>query len=203
VLERNALRKENSMNILALQGSPRRKGNTQAVLEIALSSAQQAGAKTETIHLAGLSNLTGCMECFACQQDAEEPSCAVDDDMQSILEKAIRADVIIWSTPVFCWSPAWPLKLAMDRFYCMFRFGEANDHTCLLKDKKMAAVITAGGGEDDGADLVTDTCKRLAKFSQAEWLGALVAANVDSPDGIRTDAHLVNRVQEFGRELLR
>jgi len=189
------------MKILALQGSPRRKGNTQTVLDIILTAAGQAGAETETIQLADLKNLTGCMECFACQQNTEEPSCAIDDDMQPILEKAIRSDVIVWATPVFCWSPAWPLKMAMDRFYCTFKFGEGNDFKCLLQGLKMAAVITAGGGEDDGADLVTETCKRLTNLSQGEWLGAFVAAHVESAAGIHADAGLVERAREFGRKL--
>ena len=65
----------------------------------------------------------------------------------------------------------------------------------------MAAVITAGGGDDDGADLVTETCRRMAEFAQARWLGAFVAARVESPDSIRADAELVDRARAFGRQL--
>jgi multimeric flavodoxin WrbA len=193
----------NGMKILALQGSPRPNGNTHAVLESVLSAASQAGAASEVVQLADLENLTGCMECFACQQKPDEPGCAIDDDMQGILEKAIKVDVIIWATPVFCWSPAWPLKMAMDRFYCMFKFNDTDyeDFRCLLQGRKMAAVITAGGGENDGADLVMESCRRLADLSQANWLGALVAANVASPEAIRADTDLVERARQFGRRL--
>ena len=189
------------MKILALQGSPRPKGNTQAVLEIVLAAAEQAGADAEIIQLSSLKNLTGCRECFTCQQETDSPSCVIDDDMQAVLEKALRADVIVWATPVFCWSPAWLLKMAMDRFYCMFKFNGGNDFKCLLQGRKMAAVITAGGGEEDGADLVTETCRRMTNLSQGEWLGALVAGHVETSDSIRADAELVERARAFGRQL--
>lgn len=189
------------MKILALQGSPRAEGNTQALLEMVLDAATAAGAEAECIHLAGLDNLTGCGECQACQGRLDEPGCSIDDDMQPILAQAIAADVIVWATPVFIASPAWPLKMAMDRFFCMFKFVGDDVVKCLLEGRKMAAVVTAGGDEDEGADLVTEICRRLADFSRNEWLGALVAANVESAAGIRADADLIERARAFGRQL--
>lgn len=189
------------MRLLALQGSPRPNGNTQAVLDIVLASARKAGAETETIQLIDLKNLKGCMECLACDKNLDEPACAVDDDMQAILEKAIKADVIVWATPVFCWAPSWLLKMAMDRFYCMFKFDESGDYKCLLAGRKMAAVISAGGAENDGADLIQETCRRMAQFAEAQWLGAFIAGKVTDPDSIRADTALVERAGAFGRQL--
>ena len=189
------------MRILALQGSPRPHGNTQAVLEAVLAAAREAGAHTETIQLSGLRDLTGCRECFSCQSDHDQPACAIADDMLTVLGKALKADLIVWATPVFCWAPAWPLVIAMNRFFCMFKFQEGEVVKSLLAGRKMAAVITAGGGADDGSDLVTQIFQRTAKFSQAQWLGALVAGEVKTPDTIRADAALMERAREFGRKL--
>jgi multimeric flavodoxin WrbA len=189
------------MKILAIQGSPRPEGHTQAVLDIILESAAEAGASTEVIQLAEYQDLSGCIECFACQQTPDAPGCVVEDDMQDVLSKVIQADVVILATPVFCWSPSWYLKMAIDRFYCLFKFESETEVRCLVAGRKMAGVITAGGDENDGADLVTDTLSRLAKFSNNEWLGAFVAASVKSVEGIRNDADLVQRAKEFGRQL--
>ncbi len=191
------------MKILALLGSPRKDGNTRAVLDMILESADAAGAITEVIELSELKNLTGCMECYGCQATGDEPGCVVQDDMQPILAKAMDADVIVWASPVFCWAPSWLIKMAMDRFFCMFKFEEGlEDPKCLLAGRKMAAVITAGGGEDDGADSVQETCRRLAQYSKTEWLGAFIAAKVESPDAIRTDKGLAERATAFGRKLV-
>jgi multimeric flavodoxin WrbA len=190
-----------AVKILAIQGSPRPEGNTQAVLDIALDAATEAGGTVEVIQLAEYQDLAGCIECFACQQTPDAPGCVVEDDMQEVLAKVIQADVIVLATPVFCWAPTWYLKMVLDRFYCLFKFESETEIRCLLEGRKMAAVISAGGDENDGADLVLDMCQRMAKFSKTEWLGALVAANVKSPDAIRADSALVERAREFGKKL--
>ncbi len=189
------------MNILALQGSPRVGGNTQAVLDMVIAAAEEAGAQTETIQLANLKDLTGCKECYACQKKPDEPGCAVKDDMQAVYGKMLEAELVVWAMPVFCWSPSWLAKMAMDRLFCMFKFQDGGDVNCLLAGRKMAAVITAGGGGDDGADLVTETCRRIAEYSKVHWLGALTAANVESPETIRADKDLVERADAFGKQL--
>ncbi len=189
------------MRLVAIQGSPRKESNTQAVLDFVVEAAQRAGADTEVIHLAELKNLSGCRECFLCQGTPDAPGCVVDDDMQPILDKLLLANVFVIATPVFCWSPCWLTKMAMDRLYCMFKFEDSAVRS-LLEGRRMAAVITAGGGEEDGADLVLDTCRRLAEFSKSLWLGAFVAGNVKDAASIRADVHLVKRARAFGRRLV-
>ncbi len=189
------------MKILAIHGSPRRTGNTRAVLDIVLQAAQDAGAHTEVAQLSELKGLSGCLECFTCQQEASEPGCAVNDGLQDVLRKSTQSDVILWATPVFCWSPSWLVKMAMDRSYCLFKFHEDGEHDSLLEGRRQAAIITAGGGADDGADLVQESFRRLANFSKGEWLGALIAAHVENPDTIRADSALLHRAREFGRKL--
>jgi multimeric flavodoxin WrbA len=167
-----------------------------------IAAARSAGARTETVQLSRLKNITGCLECFACQKEANHPGCAVKDDLQAVIDKVMKADLIVWATPVFCWSPAWPLKMAMDRLYCTFKFNKDGQFKSLLAGRKMAAVITAGGGDEDGADLITETCKRIAKFSKTKWLGAMVVANATTPKALREDRKLAAHARAFGRRLV-
>ncbi len=191
------------MKILVIQGSPRPDGNTQAVLDTVLAAAEQAGAKTQTVQLSRLKGAVGCMECRACKQHRDEPGCAVDDGIAPILSQAVEADLILWATPVFCWSPSWLIKMVMDRFSSMFKFEDTIESVrSLLDGKKMAAVITAAGGEKDGADLVAETCRRMAQFSKCDWLGALTVANVVDAATIRADADLTERAGAFGSALV-
>ena len=136
---------------------------------------------------------------IACPDD--EPGCVVDDDMQMILDKTLAADVLILATPVFCWSPSWCLKMVMDRYYCMFKFGEDGTVRCLLEGMDMAGVITAGGGENDGADLTREVLQRMARFSSARWAGALVAPNLQGPESVTEDSDLMARARAFGAQL--
>ena len=55
--------------IIAINGSPRKNGNTAALLNKALEGASSQGATTEMINLYDL-NFKGCMSCFACKLKA-------------------------------------------------------------------------------------------------------------------------------------
>ena len=189
------------MKVLALLGSPRPDGNTRAVLDSVLEGARQAGAETELIELSSLKDLSGCMECFVCQETPDAPGCAVDDDMQGVLARALTADVLLLATPVFCWSMSWLLKAAVDRFYCMFKFGD-EEVRCLLEGRGLAGVITAGGDEHDGADGVTESFRRLAQFSKCHWLGTFIAANATTPEALRADQDLGRGARKFGLNLV-
>lgn len=188
------------MQIYALLGSPRPQGNTRAVLDLVLDGARGAGARVELAELSRLKRLTGCRECFSCQGEPDKPGCAIDDDAQEVLAKALTAQVLVFATPVFCWSMSWLLKCVADRMYCMFKFG-GDEVRCLLKGRGLAGVITAGGDHGDGADLVEESFRRFARYSGCDWLGVFCAAPVDTPESIRNDADLCRRASEFGSRL--
>jgi len=54
------------MNIVAINGSPRKNANTATLLKHALAGAEKNGAQTELVHLYDF-NYTGCVSCFACK----------------------------------------------------------------------------------------------------------------------------------------
>lgn len=190
------------MRILALQGSPRANGNTQALLEIVQRGAQDAGARVEVVQLSELRNLTGCEECYVCQQSREEHGCAIDDDMQDVHARMLAADVIVWATPVFCWTPSWLLKMAMDRTFCMFRFGPDKQTRCALAGRRMAGVITCGDAADNQADLIAAALERMAKLAGCSWLGCCVAGEVKDRESIRQNAERCAQAEAFGRRLV-
>ena len=91
------------MNILAINGSPRKKWNTATLLEKALAGAAAQGATTELIHLYDL-NYKGCTSCFACKM-IDGPSngrCAMQDELRPVLEKIeTEVDALILGSPIY------------------------------------------------------------------------------------------------------
>lgn len=78
--------------IIAINGSPRRNGNTAELLQHALRGAADAGAETELVHLYSL-NFKGCLSCFYCKRkDKEHGVCAVKDDLSPVIERVKEAD---------------------------------------------------------------------------------------------------------------
>ena len=88
--------------IIAVNGSPRKKGNTAEVLTHALKGAQDAGAETELIHLADL-DFSGCKSCFACKLKGGKSygKCALNDDLTPVLEKILACDGLLVGSPIY------------------------------------------------------------------------------------------------------
>ncbi len=90
------------MKVIAINGSPRKDGNTASLLQKALEGAKSMGADTEIIYLYDL-NFKGCTSCFACKiKDSKYIGrCAMKDDLTSILEKISGCDVLLLGSPIY------------------------------------------------------------------------------------------------------
>ena len=104
-------------NLIAINGSPRKNGNTAQLLQRALQGAQDAGASAEIVNLYSL-NFKGCTSCFACKlKSRPHGSCAMKDDLSPILEKARNADAIIFGTPVYYMNFSANMVAFIERFF--------------------------------------------------------------------------------------
>ena len=119
------------MKVIAICGSPRKNGNTEIMLKEALKGAQNKGAKTELINLAG-KNIRYCLG----HDDCLYP-CKIKDDMGAIYKKMITADIIIIGSPVYYCNVSGLLKNFMDRCVCL-------TEGLKLKGKIGAAVTVSG-----------------------------------------------------------
>jgi multimeric flavodoxin WrbA len=88
--------------VLAINGSPRKNANTAILLQKALEGAASVGAETEIIHLIDL-QYRGCISCFACKRKGTKfiGSCALQDELTPVLEKAMQSDAIILGSPIY------------------------------------------------------------------------------------------------------
>jgi multimeric flavodoxin WrbA len=104
------------MNVLAINGSPRKKWNTATLLEHALEGAASAGAETELIHLYDL-DYKGCTSCFACKLKGGKSygKCAVLDGLTPVLEKLEDVDVLILGSPVYFGTVTGMMRCCMER----------------------------------------------------------------------------------------
>jgi len=161
-------------------GSPREHGNTARLLDKVSDTLKEKGAKSKTVFLPDY-KIKPCIECFACQKTARKPGCKIKDDMQEMYEKILGSDVIVFAAPVFFWSYAAQIKPFIDRLFCLGKY-EKEPIVSLVKGKKCALVLTAGGDEFDGADLVVQSYARMADFSQMQNLGHLVIGEYTGHD---------------------
>ena len=102
--------------IVAIYGSPRRKGNTSALLKKAIEGARDCGAGVEEIVLRDL-KISPCLEIYGCLQAGE---CAIKDDFQMVRDKILNAQGLILASPVFFYTVSAHTKMMMDRFQSLW-----------------------------------------------------------------------------------
>lgn len=103
--------------IFAINGSPRKNGNTAQLLQKALEGAASVGAETELIQLADL-KFSGCRSCFSCKRLAN-PSfgCAIKDDLSELLMELVDADGIVMGTPIYFGAETGLYRNFLERLY--------------------------------------------------------------------------------------
>lgn len=102
------------MYALAVNGSPRRNGNTETLLKHALTPLDAAGWETELVQLGGRP-IRGCMACEKCGQ-RQNLRCVFEDDVfNDIMEKMLKADAIILGSPTYFTDVSAEMKALIDR----------------------------------------------------------------------------------------
>jgi multimeric flavodoxin WrbA len=106
------------MNVIAINGSPRKKWNTATLLEKALEGAVSEGAETELVHLYNL-NYKGCVSCFACKTKGHKSygKCAVQDDLTPIFKKIEGVKALILGSPIYFGSVTGEMRSFLERLF--------------------------------------------------------------------------------------
>lgn len=100
------------MKVLALNGSPRKGGNTEILVDAALSEAEKHGHAWEKLRLYDY-RIEPCVDCRSCKRG--ELKCVLKDDMPKIYAEIDAADVLILATPIYWYGPTAKMKLLIDR----------------------------------------------------------------------------------------
>lgn len=102
--------------ILVISTSPRRGSNSEALAEAFASGAREAGHEVELVSLRG-KDVQFCRGCFVCQ---ETQRCVIHDDADTLRQKALEADVLVFATPIYYYEMSGQLKTLLDRFNPLF-----------------------------------------------------------------------------------
>jgi len=99
------------VKILAIYGSPRRKGNTSLLLKNAVKGAIEAGAEVEEIILRDL-KMSPCLEIYGCKKTGR---CVIQDDFQQVYDKLLSCQGLMLASPIFFYTVSAHTKILMDR----------------------------------------------------------------------------------------
>ncbi|MGD2125371.1 MAG: flavodoxin family protein [Desulfobacteraceae bacterium] len=97
--------------ILAIYGSPRRKGNTSLLLKKAVEGAAEGGGTVEEIVLRDL-KMSPCLEIYGCKETGR---CVIKDDFQKVYDQLLECQGLMLASPIFFYTVSAYTKILMDR----------------------------------------------------------------------------------------
>lgn len=103
------------MKVIAINGSPRKDGNTSQALNIMAEELEQQGIGVEIIQIGQL-NIHGCIACGYCWT-SEENYCVFKDDIVNEVTKMREADGFILASPTYYAGIAGTMKSFLDRVF--------------------------------------------------------------------------------------
>lgn len=138
-----------TIKLLGICGSPRKNGNSQFLLEIALEAAEATAPGVVKSELYSISGKTF-NPCDACNQCHDKLGYCrqIDDDFAELRDKWLAADAIIYSVPIFHMGIPGQLKCFIDRL------GNSVVDSFNSRLLKVIGVLTQGSGMSTGQEAV-------------------------------------------------
>ncbi len=102
------------MKAIAINGSPRKGGNTEILLRAALEPLAAEGWETEFFQLGG-QPIRGCRACYECFRTQNARCSQKDDVFNECFEKLLQADAILLGSPTYFSDVSAEMKALLDR----------------------------------------------------------------------------------------
>jgi multimeric flavodoxin WrbA len=186
--------------ILAINGSPRRRGNTEVLLDAVVKGASAAGASCEVVRVSDL-NIHPCIGCGGCEKNGE---CVLEDDMTGLYPKILAADRIILASPIYFYGITAQAKAFVDRCQALWsrrrlmeREGRWVDDPA-RKGYLVAVAATRGAKVFDGARL---TAQYAFEAMGMAYGGELLVRGIDRRGEMLRHAAQLAEAETFGYEL--
>jgi multimeric flavodoxin WrbA len=175
------------MKAVAINGSPRKGGNTELLLKQVLVPLAKAGWDTDFVQLGG-KLIRGCQACYECFKKKNSRCSQKDEFFNLCMEKMLAADAIILGSPTYFTDVSAEMKALIDRAGLV-----AVANGGLFRGKIGAAVVAVRRG---GGTHAFDTMNHLFLMS-----GMIVPGSIYWNLGFGLDKGDVTKDEEAGRNM--
>ncbi len=194
------------MNILVLNGSPKKKSDTFRLTEAFLNGLNADGRHTVNIVNVIDRQIAPCRGCFGCWERGNG-HCVIEDDQNGILDLYRNADVIIWSFPLYCYGMPSHLKAVLDRTIPLVRMKMVREADGTVRHEALAdfshthtLVICGCGfphweGNFDGLKQMCKTC-----FCNPDMICVPETPLLNVPEAAVVADPLLTRFRKAGEE---
>jgi multimeric flavodoxin WrbA len=131
------------VNVLVVNASPRRDGNSARLAASSAAGAREAGHSVDVVHLDDHVRhfLRDCRRCRGA-----DGRCTIDDGYERLLrDRVLPADAIVLATPLYWYGVSGQLKTFFDRMFCFIAASQpdAERFVAGLAEKRLAVLIAS------------------------------------------------------------
>jgi multimeric flavodoxin WrbA len=189
------------VKILAIYGSPRRKGNTTLLLKNAVKGAIEAGAEVEEIILRDL-KMSPCLEIYGCKKTGR---CVIKDDFQQVYDKLLSCQGLMLASPIFFYTVSAHTKILMDRCQSLWVKKYWLKKNTIESPKFTRKGLFISVGATKGKRLFDGTLLSIRYFFEIldmELWRSLLYRSLDSEGDILGHPEYLLEAQRSGKELV-
>jgi len=185
--------------VAGICGSPRQGGNSDTLLDAALTAAEGAGADVRRIYLRDL-DFVPCQNCGYCSQHGV---CRIQDDMTTVYAALDGAGVVLLAAPIYFCSLSAQAKAMIDR--CQPYWARKY----VLKQEpprtgRVGGFLSCGGSEDDRFLACTERIvKSWYYVLGVDYGGCVFVPGLDKLGDAAGHPTATRDAAAFGRKLIR
>ena len=180
--------------VVAFMGSPRKKGNTEALVNEALRGAKAAGAETKKYNLNEM-NIKPCQSCYYCRANE---GCPIQDDMSGVYEDLKQADAVVIGSPVYMFQVSAQVKLLLDRLFPMMNL----EFKPRWGVKKTLMLYTQGNPDPKSFASSFEANETVLKFMGLDTTETIISADANDMEAAKKNKALLAKVFEAGKKLV-
>ncbi|MCI9470123.1 MAG: flavodoxin family protein [Lachnospiraceae bacterium] len=179
-----------SKKIVVITGSPRKNGNSFAMTDTFIRTAQEKG-HTVTRFDAALKKVGGCRACETCFSTGK--ACTFDDDFNTIAPAILEADAVVFTMPVYWYSIPAQIKGVIDRLFSFVVGGKD------IAGKECALIACCEEDDMSVMDGVRIPMERSAALLKWKMVGEVLipsvlnAGDIEKTDGCEKAAALADK----------
>lgn len=161
----------NKMKTLIFNGSPRKNGDTAALVNELLKHLE-GDIKVVNTYTAKISPCTDCRYCW------KNDGCIIDDEMQEVYRDIDDADNIVIASPIFFSELTGPLLGVASRLQQIW-ISEKLKNKKVLKEKTRKGFIILVGGGDGKPEKALGTAKVIFKHMGTTFVDSVISPKTD------------------------
>jgi len=185
-------------NIVIVNGSPRKSGNSRMLAEAFAKGAEASGNKVEFFDVID-NKVEGCISCKTCWSKGKP--CVFDDGFNTFAKLLEPADVLVFATPVYWGTYPAQLKALVDKF---FAYGIKRTKVDIRGNKKVVLLASGDGKKETAFNEMITLCGFFTDYLQWEFAGCVTAPElVDLGEIVETVAGkaALEEAEELGQNI--